>query len=699
MSKMDIYYGALIDYRKNTRENSDCVRQRKYIARANADDDKIEVVTNECEIEDDWIVAIEKGLDFIEKAIKEERQFILSNGEVVPIEKVKNVSKESAEHLAKHSNLLTRVPKEGEDLIPDKLYTVERLTDFSVYENRFLYMLLCYLRDFISLRYNSIVELVTTYSGKMILNKTVTAAHRKSVISVTLDEKLKNDEYLRTHNASKKKIDRIDGLLKAVVSFLSYPLMEEVSKAPMLKPPITETNVLKMNKNFKGAMQLYYFVTAYSKLGYTCRTNVRTLNPLKDHVADEVAEIVELASFLTYEHGLGIEGDLKENYDERQRKLKEEEQKKKVEQLKALKKRIHEHGDDPMEYMLLLEQRNRYLESENTQLARARLEIKALNEKVAALLEELTECKLTLQLREEQIQRMIIEHAKEIADLKAAHEAEIAALNAAHEAEVAELKESYEIEIFNLKEAHAAEIEELNEAHENEIIRLNEAHEARIEQLVARHEEEVAAIKNAYETQIATLTEGYEKQLADTVSGYETRIATMQQEHALAMDKAVANYSAQIARLSSDLIQNKESLTALNAQMEELTRLKAITEAKFNSLKRQSGLYEGTEDYNSKEGFTALEQQFEYFKKLFKEQWKVTKRKIRSQYLSAEVGKQVGKDGEWKAPLQTSEDKPVAQLPTQTTETAQAPAQEPAQEPTAVEEAAQTDTISKTDNH
>ena len=55
-------------------------------------------------------------------------------------EKVKNVSKDSVAHLARHSNLITRY-EEGEDIIPDRLYTVERLSDYAVYENRFLYML------------------------------------------------------------------------------------------------------------------------------------------------------------------------------------------------------------------------------------------------------------------------------------------------------------------------------------------------------------------------------------------------------------------------------------------------------------------------------------------------------------------------------------------------------------------------------
>ena len=42
------------------------------------------------------------------KAIKMERQFIRSQGEVVDIEKVKIVSRDSVEHLARHSNMITR---------------------------------------------------------------------------------------------------------------------------------------------------------------------------------------------------------------------------------------------------------------------------------------------------------------------------------------------------------------------------------------------------------------------------------------------------------------------------------------------------------------------------------------------------------------------------------------------------------------
>ncbi len=629
MNKMDIYYGALTDYRKSTRENNDCIRQRKYISRANAEEDRIEVVTTECEIDEDWIIAIEKGLEFVDKAIKEERQFILSNGEVVPVEKVKNVSKESVEHLAKHSNLLTRLPKEGEDLIPDQLYTVERLTDFAVYENRFLYMLLCYLRDFISLRYNSIVELVTTYNGKMTLHKTISVGDRKSVVQINLDEHLKNDKYLREHNSSKEKIDRIDGLLKAVVAFLAHPLMEEVSKAPMLKPPITETNVLKMNKNFKGAMQLYYFVTAYSKRGYDYHTETRTLNPFKEHVADDIAEVVELCSFLTYEHGMGIEGDLKANHEELLKRQREEEQQRKLEQLKALRKRIKEHGGDPEEYMLLLEQRNRLLEADSVQLARAKNEIKQLTEKIVALQEEvqalqteLADVKAQLIAKEKELAETIERYEQRIVELNEKHAAEILALNEAHEAELAALKEEYESAIRALKEEHAAAIAALERAHAQEVASLNEAHERAI-----------AEQKAAYEGQIAEINAGLQARLDSYKADCESKLTAARTDCESRIARVTDEFEVKAAKMRVELGDSQEALVKVRAELEKVSASQAIIAAKYNALKKQTGRYEGNEDFTSQEGFGELERQYNHFKALFKEQWKKTKKGIRKEYL------------------------------------------------------------------
>lgn len=440
MSRLDIFYRAFTDYRKITREARECSRARKMLARAGADGDKIEVIQNVCHIDDDWIEAIEEGLVHIGKAIEEDRQFIRSNGEVVPIEKVKNVSRESVEHLAKHSNLITRIT-EGEDITPDQLFTVERLSDYAVYENRFLYMLLCYLRDFITFRYEKITELANTYSGSLVMNKYAEFDGRKISYEVKLDEVIADDPFLGENNPAREKIGRINDILRGVLLYLSTPLMESVSKSPKLKPPITETNVLKMNKNFRGAVRLYYFITAYEKDGFSIERITKTLAPFTEEIADEVAESIELGSFLAYEYGMGIGGVLRERYMQEEARRRQLEEERRAEQFEKLRKRVRENGGDAEEYMLMLEGRLRSLENDSAQLKVARAEA----ERLGAKIEQLTADMSALAEKVEEGRRLLTES-------EAAHKSEIERLDKERAEEVKRLGEERDREIAELKE-------------------------------------------------------------------------------------------------------------------------------------------------------------------------------------------------------------------------------------------------------
>ena len=127
MNHLDILYRALIEYNKNTLKNDSYKQLIDVIRNSNANGDKLVLTKYNCIIELDWIEEIEQNLEFIEKAIKEDRQFITSEGEVIEIEKVKNISRESVEHLARHSELITREAID-DVLTPDKIYSVQKLT-------------------------------------------------------------------------------------------------------------------------------------------------------------------------------------------------------------------------------------------------------------------------------------------------------------------------------------------------------------------------------------------------------------------------------------------------------------------------------------------------------------------------------------------------------------------------------------------
>ncbi|MBO5261701.1 MAG: hypothetical protein J6B45_01510 [Clostridia bacterium] len=591
MNYLDIYYRALVDYRKNTVPFRECANQRISTAKADAKNDILTITRKICKVETDWVEAIEEGLVHVEKAIREERQFIRSNGEVVDIEKVKNVSRDSVEHLSRHSNLITRY-EEGEDIIPDRLYTVERLSDFAVYENRFLYMLLCYLRDFITLRYNKILELEHTYNGSMTMNKNIVMTKRNLVFEVKLEEERKDDLYLKRQSESRDIIVRIGNQLKLVLAFLATPLMQEVSKTPMLKPPITKTNVLRMNHNFRGALKLYEFVSAYDKAGYEVEERVTTQSPFRMDIGDEMAEVVMLASFLTYEHGLGLKGELQEEYDLEEERRKEEEKRRLIDQLKALRHRIRENGGDPEEYMLMLERTNRLLQEDREKLQLAREEIEQLKGDINTLEKE-----------------------------KNSLNEEITRLNG---------------EIVSINEAHAKEIEEINESHIAEINTINASHEEEKAQISAEYENKLDTQRSDYENQLEVQRTGFEETIGGLTATLEKertehkeRVAAIEEENALVINGVRAMWQAEVRELKGTCQEKDVKIGELKIECDNLEERRKVSDARLVAIRSEHGLVGPTEDFTSQKCFEEMESQLDAFISFFKKQWNITKKSIR----------------------------------------------------------------------
>lgn len=570
MKKTYSYYRALTEFKKVT-ANRFCEAQKESIKNAVSGEERITVTRNLCVIEEDWVKAIETGLVFVEKAINEERQFIKSNGEVVPIEKAKHVSKDSVEHLARHSDMLTRKP-EGDQIIPDKIYNTERLSDFAVYENRFLYMLLCYLRDFIALRYDKILKYTNLYDGELSVKKDVHSGKQRIRFEASLKETRDDDEYLKTHNKAKSLIDRIDTIYKLVLAFLRTPLMEEVSKASKLRPPITKTNVLRMNKNFKGAVALYEFVTAYDKDGFTITPEVRNVNGFFDETGDDFAEALSLYSFLTYEYGLDLKSELKENFIIEERRRKEEEKEKLKQQIENLRRKIKNGGTSMEEYVLLVEKRNRQLEECEEELGVIKRENEVLKNDVTEKSLEIDGLKLTAEQTAKKHEEIVI-------GLNERREREIEELNAAHDDEKQNLINGYEERITDTQNAHAAQIADMNVKFDEE-----------------RAQAKATLEESRRETERVTLEKAEEKARLDRLCGEkDDEIKYLKNEKRRADEAAIASA------------------------------------ARYTALRKERGLIGEDEDFTTEDSFGELERQYVVLKKFFKEEWRKTKKRIREE--------------------------------------------------------------------
>lgn len=595
MELIELYYKAFRAFRKYTEENYASKKLRKKIRRSSASQDSIASIKYNCTIQSDWVENIEEGLIYVEKAIREERQFIRTEGEVIPIEKVKRVSKASVEHLAKHSNLITRVPKDKKaDLIPEKLYMVEKLTDYQVYENRFLYLLLCYLKDFIQLRLDNIKDKTTTFETEINMNKNLDENQRHLQYDLDYKDVYKNDQLLIEQYKKIPLVDRVENIFALVVSLLAHPLMKEVSKAPLIKPPVIKTNILRMNPNFRAAVTLYDYVTAYNKDGYIIEEIKKNLSPFPKKVGDEIVETIQSTSNIAYILGNNLESQL-ENCIIKQEKLDKEKLDKNIkDEINHLKKRMKEMDEDPSEYILKLEKRNTDLEKTTMQLSREEQKNETLTQKVKSLESDQKDLKNKLL------------NVEELSDKK---DTRLSKMKQKYFDDMTEAENLHKKEIKLLNESHQFTIESLNTHHEALIEDLNRGNAIKEKELIETHNNIQTTLKQQHEEALYSLIQE-KKRLENDITKHLQRIETIKLER----EEVIKTYELAIQDLHNSI--------------ERLNEEKKYSEAQYKALKKQQGL-SIEEDYSSKQQFKQLEQEMTAYKKLFKEQWKKAKGQIR----------------------------------------------------------------------
>ena len=362
MHELDIYYRAMRRMRDDTGTNDKCRRFTTAVKRAPTEKDRMSAHRTVCHIEEDWVSFIEAHLPYVEKAIKEDRQFIRREGETVEIGKAKKVSRDSVEHLARHSELITHVPEEGEMLIPDKIYITENTSNYTVYENRFLYLLLNVISDFVELRYSKIAELGNSYQAELKTYKRVIMGKRTVEMELYFSENAQSDPYADSNDKENAMIERVEAIRLITNMLLMTPLMKEVSKAPMISPPITRTNVLRMDNNFKYSVELYDYLVAYEGDGYVIEHRDLEQQPFEEGLENEIDEVAAIMSYLTYKHGNGMAKMLEQRYIAEEMKRQQEAEQTRREKLSSLRERARENRSSMDEYLLALEEQNRLLE-------------------------------------------------------------------------------------------------------------------------------------------------------------------------------------------------------------------------------------------------------------------------------------------------------------------------------------------------
>jgi len=459
--------------------------------------------TNEKVIDMDWVIAIEETLPYIQKAIEEQGRFIKQAENVVRIKKAK------------------------------KILTVEREEGFAIYENRVLLTLIHKALMFVDDKYSKMKDVPNDSYNNITMNRHLELNQQKldfSVNYVNEDHESLAEDLDIEDIESLSDFDRIRRIRQGLNECLATPLMKEIAKEPQVKPPLTQTNLLKENPNFKKAVELWSFLDTYKKQGFELVSE-----EYNGKMTDENKEDVYLA--MEFQHFMmsittnpALRKMLQEKYEEENALAKEE-----ADRPEKVKK-------------MVLEAQTEAVHKEEIEKLTA--EITELKQKIAEQKQKIEEQANIIKTQEGKIAALENEresHAKQVEQMNA---------------DFAEKTRIAEENFANRLSAKQKEFDDAQTAHNEYVTKLNTDNANKIAELNTNHSNEVAQLKSDYENRIDTINKENATATANLKSDYEGQLTSMKADYT----SQIKNYEKQIADINAENAKNVKELNDNHAK-------------------------------------------------------------------------------------------------------------------------------------
>lgn len=459
--------------------------------------------TNEKVIDMDWVIAIEETLPYIQKAIDEQRRFIKQAENVVRIKKAK------------------------------KILTVEREEGFAIYENRVLLTLIHKALMFVDDKYSKMKDVPNDSYNNITMNRHLELNQQKLDFSVNYVNE--NHESLAENLdvediESLSDFDRIRRIRQGLNECLATPLMKEIAKEPQVKPPLTQTNLLKENPNFKKAVELWNFLDTYKKQGFEL-VGEEYNGKMTDENKEDVYLAMEFQHFMmSITTNPALRKMLQEKYEEENALAKEE-------------------SDRPEKVKeMVLEAQTEAVRKEEIEKLTA--EITELKQKIAEQKQKIEEQANIIKTQEGKIAALENEresHAKQVEQMNA---------------DFAEKTRIAEENFANRLSAKQKEFDDAQTAHNEYVTKLNTDNANKIAELNTNHSNEVAQLKSDYENRIDTINKENATATANLKSDYEGQITSMKADYT----SQIKNYEKQIADINAENAKNVKELNDNHAK-------------------------------------------------------------------------------------------------------------------------------------
>lgn len=434
--------------------------------------------TNEKVIDMDWVIAIEETLPYIQKAIDEQESF-------------------------------------------------------AIYENRVLLTLIHKALMFVDDKYSKMKDVPNDSYNNITMNRHLELNQQKLDFSVNYvnenHESLAEDLDVEDIE-SLSDFDRIRRIRQGLNECLATPFMKEIAKEPQVKPPLTQTNLLKENPNFKKAVELWIFLDTYKKQGFEL-VGEEYNGKMTDENKEDVYLAMEFQHFMmSITTNPALRKMLQEKYEEENALAKEE-------------------TDRPEKVKeMVLEAQIEAVHKEEIEKLTA--EITELKQKIAEQKQKIEEQANIIKTQEGKIAALENEresHAKQVEQMNA---------------DFAEKTRIAEENFANRLSAKQKEFDDAQTAHNEYVTKLNTDNANKIAELNTNHSNEVAQLKSDYENRIDTINKENATATANLKSDYEGQLTSMKADYT----SQIKNYEKQIADINAENAKNVKELNDNHAK-------------------------------------------------------------------------------------------------------------------------------------
>jgi hypothetical protein len=298
----------------------------------------------------EWIDVIEDCLPSLDHIVRNPRKFIVIEEDILDISLARNISPESVRHLAQHTNFIASVDEKKGTVTPSKILNTAKEESFDVYENRFAYTLIKKLNEFVDKRYKELESALVNESSEMTINIDSEYKYNGSTMRVELKattnmpfEKFSESNINLNPGATEgmTPLQRVSRMHQIVTGFLGSPFAKSMRQSAPVRPPITRTNVIKKEPNFKKALILWQFIESYDKKGFEIE-KVNEHSSLPQSLDEQYRHILFLND-LILENLANLHTD-EQTLEELDEKVQQEELSAQKERIKEIEKEVEKES-------------------------------------------------------------------------------------------------------------------------------------------------------------------------------------------------------------------------------------------------------------------------------------------------------------------------------------------------------------------